>query len=35
MVLDLGLPDAGGIDVLREIRLSDRRERPASTRTCR
>ena len=23
MVLDLGLPDAGGIDVLREIRLSD------------
>ena len=23
MVLDLGLPDAGGIDVLREVRLSD------------
>ncbi len=23
MVLDLGLPDAGGIDVLREIRLAD------------
>ena len=35
LLLDLNLPDASGLDVLREIRAQRGRDRSATTRVCR